>query len=50
MVAAAFPLEGEVTAVSSPDVDKQIWLERQDWVTDIRNPGGWGLPVQSLSD
>jgi Xaa-Pro aminopeptidase len=43
MVAAAFPLEGEVTAVSSPDVDKQIWLERQDWVTDIRNPGGWGF-------
>jgi Xaa-Pro aminopeptidase len=44
MVAAVFPREGEVTAISSPDVDKQIWLQRQDWVTDIRNvSANWGF-------
>jgi Xaa-Pro aminopeptidase len=44
MVAAVFPLDGEVTAISSPDVDKQIWLQRQDWVTDIRNvSANWGF-------
>lgn len=43
MVAAVFPREGEVTAISSPDVDKQIWMQRQDWVADIRNiASNWG--------
>ena len=43
MVAAVFPLSGEVTAITSPDVDKSVWLERQDWVTDIRGvETGWG--------
>jgi Xaa-Pro dipeptidase len=42
-VGAIFPRTGEVTAISSPDVDRSIWLERQDWVTDIRTIGsGWG--------
>jgi Xaa-Pro dipeptidase len=41
--AAIFPIEGEVTAVTSPDVHKRYWLARQDWVTDIRTIGaGWG--------
>ncbi|WP_016832677.1 M24 family metallopeptidase [Herbaspirillum lusitanum] len=44
LMAAVFPREGEVTAISTPDVHKSIWLERQDWVTDIRNiSGGWGF-------
>ena len=44
MVAAVFPREGEVTAISSPDVNKQYWLQRQDWVDDIRSvSGGWGF-------
>ena len=30
MVATVFPRVGEVTAISSPDVDKQIWLQRQN--------------------
>lgn len=34
--AAIFPLEGEVTAVTSPDIDTRYWLARQDWVKDIR--------------
>lgn len=43
MVAVMFPSEGDVTAISSPDVDKQIWMQRQDWVTDIRNiASNWG--------
>ena len=42
-VAAIFPLEGEVTAVTSPDVDLRYWRERQDWVQDIRPvTTGWG--------
>ena len=44
MAAAIFPREGEVTAICSPDVDKQIWLQRQDWVTDIRDIAStWGF-------
>lgn len=44
LMAAVFPKEGEVTAISTPDVHKSIWLKRQDWVTDIRNiSGGWGF-------
>ncbi len=43
MVAAIFPRDGEVTAISSPDVEKQIWLQRQDWVTDIRKVSDWGF-------
>jgi Xaa-Pro aminopeptidase len=43
-MAAVFPKEGEVTAISTPDVSRQIWLQRQDWVSDIRNiSGGWGF-------
>ncbi len=42
-VATIFPLDGEVTAISSPDIHPTIWLARQDWVTDIRMVGtGWG--------
>ncbi len=43
MVAALFPLEGEVTAICSPDVAKEIWLQRQDWVSDIRKISTWGF-------
>ncbi|SOE06309.1 Xaa-Pro aminopeptidase [Variovorax sp. YR752] len=47
--AAVFPLEGEVTAVTSPDVHKDFWLARQDWVSDIRNIGfGWGYTDRSI--
>lgn len=35
-VAAVFPLEGEVTAISNPDVDARYWRVRQDWVSDVR--------------
>src|SRR5271156_6080718 len=42
-IGVIFPRSGEVTAISSPDVDRAIWLERQDWTTDIRaTGGGWG--------
>ena len=42
-VATIFPLDGDVTAISSPDVSPDIWLARQDWVSDIRMVGtGWG--------
>lgn len=41
--AAIFPLEGDVTAVTSPDVDARFWRARQDWVEDIRPvTTGWG--------
>jgi Xaa-Pro dipeptidase len=41
--AAVFPLEGEVTAITSPNVDVRFWHERQDWVDDIRPVTlGWG--------
>lgn len=43
MVAAVFPRDGEVTGISSPDVDVQVWLQRQDWITDIRPVAGWGF-------
>jgi Xaa-Pro aminopeptidase len=43
MVAAIFPREGEVTAIGTPDVEKQIWLQRQDWITDIRKVSDWGF-------
>lgn len=47
--AAVFPLEGAVTTITSPDVDKDFWLARQDWVTDIRNIGfGWGYTERSI--
>lgn len=50
MAAAIFPLEGQVTAVSSPDVHKDIWLERQDWVSDIRSiSSGWGFTGEVVS-
>src|SRR5438874_2075180 len=38
-VGAVFPREGEVTAISVPDVSPAHWLGRQDWVTDIRSNG-----------
>ena len=41
--AAIFPLEGEVTAVTNPDVDVRFWQARQGWVADIRPvTTGWG--------
>lgn len=43
MVAAVFPREGLVTAIGSPDVDTTIWLQRQDWVEDIRPLADWGF-------
>jgi Xaa-Pro aminopeptidase len=36
-VGAVFPREGEVTAITVPDVSPAHWLGRQDWVTDIRS-------------
>ena len=44
-VAAIFPLTGDVTAISSPDINPAIWRSRQDWVADVRSSGsggGWG--------
>jgi Xaa-Pro aminopeptidase len=47
--AAIFPLEGEVTSVTSPDVHKRYWLARQDWITDIRPIGvGWGYAATAI--
>ncbi|MCO5972632.1 M24 family metallopeptidase [Actinoallomurus soli] len=41
--AAVFPLDGEVTAITGPNVDVRFWRERQDWVDDIRLATvGWG--------
>ena len=41
--AAIIPLEGDVTAVTSPDVDARYWRARQDWVEDVRPvSSGWG--------
>ncbi len=41
--AAILPLEGDVTALTSPDVDARFWRARQDWVEDIRPvTTGWG--------
>lgn len=34
--AAIFPRHGEVTAVTVPDVPREHWLARQDWITDVR--------------
>jgi Xaa-Pro dipeptidase len=36
-VGAVFPREGEVTAVTVPDVSPAHWRGRQDWVSDIRS-------------
>lgn len=44
-VATIFPLSGDVTAISSPDINPAIWHARQEWVQDIRSSGsggGWG--------
>jgi Xaa-Pro dipeptidase len=41
-VATIFPLDGDVTAISSPDINPAIWLSRQDWVTDVRSTGSGG--------
>jgi Xaa-Pro aminopeptidase len=53
-LAAIFPASGEVTAITSPDVDRSIWMERQDWVNDIRMIGsGWGyaqLAIERLKE
>jgi Xaa-Pro dipeptidase len=49
MVAAVFPRDGDVTAIGSPDVDKKIWLQRQDWVTDIRPLADWGFTGTAVS-
>lgn len=48
--AAIFPLDGTVTAVTSPDVDVRYWRERQDWVDDIRPvASGWGFAEASIA-
>jgi Xaa-Pro aminopeptidase len=36
-VGAVFPLVGEVTAVTVPDVSPPQWRARQDWIADIRS-------------
>lgn len=47
--AAIFPLEGEVTAVTSPNVDVRYWRARQDWIGDIRPvTSGWGFAAASI--
>jgi len=38
-VGAVFPREGEVTAITVPDVAPAHWYGRQDWVRDIRSDG-----------
>ena len=38
-VGAVFPLEGNVTAVTVPDVAPAKWRAQQDWVDDIRSTG-----------
>ncbi len=38
-VGAVFPLAGDVTAVTVPDVARAHWYGRQDWVEDIRSEG-----------
>ncbi len=38
-VGAVFPREGEVTAVTVPDVSAAHWRGRQDWVSDVRANG-----------
>lgn len=44
MFATVFGRDGDVTAFSSADIDQQVWLQRQDWVTDIRHMvGAWGF-------
>jgi Xaa-Pro aminopeptidase len=49
LAAAIFPLEGEPTAITSPDVDVSFWLGSQDWVTDIRPvSSGWGYAQQII--
>ena len=47
--AAIFPVEGEVTALTNPDVAVEFWRQRQDWITDVRPGGsGWGYADQSV--
>lgn len=44
MAAAVFPADGEVTAITTPDIARETWLARQDWITDIRPiSAGWGF-------
>jgi Xaa-Pro aminopeptidase len=38
-VGAVFPVEGDVTAVTVPDVAPAKWRLQQDWVDDIRSNG-----------
>ena len=38
-VGVVFPLEGQVTALTVPDVAPSKWQAQQDWVTDIRGTG-----------
>ena len=40
-VGVVFPIDGEVTAVTAPDIPVEHWLACQDWVTDIRKIPGW---------
>jgi Xaa-Pro aminopeptidase len=38
-IAVVFPREGEVTAITVPDVAPQKWRAQQDWGIDIRSSG-----------
>lgn len=38
-IGSVFPREGEVTAVTVPDVAPEKWREQQAWVSDIRTSG-----------
>ena len=47
--AAVFPLEGGVTAITSPDIDVHYWKARQEWIEDIRPvASGWGFAESSI--
>lgn len=49
MAGAIFSLEGEVTALTNPDVDTEFWMQRQSWITDVRPGGsGWGYADASV--
>lgn len=48
--AAVIPLDGDVTAVTNPDVDARYWHARQDWVDDVRPvSSGWGFAGDAIA-
>lgn len=49
LAAAVFPMEGEPTAITSPDIHASFWLGTQDWTKDIRTiTSGWGFALQAV--